>query len=223
MDKRLYLIDGHALIFKMYYAFLRHPMINSKGVDTSILFGFTKYLLELIDKEKPTHLAVSFDPPGGTFRNEMYPEYKGTREETPQLVIDALEPLTELCRAMNIPVLMVMGYEADDVIGTIAGKAAREGFTVYMVTPDKDYGQLVSDRIFQYRPGKSGGEREILGPAEICGRYGIASPEQVIEILTICGDASDNVPGVKGVGEIGARKLIGTYGSAKEIYNHLDE
>lgn len=223
MDKRLYLIDGHALIFKMYYAFLRHPMINSKGVDTSILFGFTKYLLELIDKEKPTHLAVSFDPPGGTFRNEMYPEYKGTREETPQLVIDALEPLTELCRAMNIPVLMVMGYEADDVIGTIAGKAAGEGFTVYMVTPDKDYGQLVSDRIFQYRPGKSGGEREILGPAEICGRYGIASPEQVIEILTICGDASDNVPGVKGVGEIGARKLIGTYGSAKEIYNHLDE
>lgn len=223
MDKRLYLIDGHALIFKMYYAFLRHPMINSKGVDTSILFGFTKYLLELIDKEKPTHLAVSFDPPGGTFRNELYPEYKGTREETPQLVIDALEPLTELCRAMNIPVLMVMGYEADDVIGTIAGKAAGEGFTVYMVTPDKDYGQLVSDRIFQYRPGKSGQEREILGPAEICGRYGIASPEQVIEILTICGDASDNVPGVKGVGEIGARKLIGTYGSAKEIYNHLDE
>lgn len=223
MDKRLYLIDGHALIFKMYYAFLRHPMINSKGVDTSILFGFTKYLLELIDKEKPTHLAVSFDPPGGTFRNELYPEYKGTREETPQLVIDALEPLTELCRAMNIPVLMVMGYEADDVIGTIAGKAAGEGFTVYMVTPDKDYGQLVSDRIFQYRPGKSGREREILGPAEICGRYGIASPEQVIEILTICGDASDNVPGVKGVGEIGARKLIGTYGSAKEIYNHLDE
>ena len=223
MDKRLYLIDGHALVFKMYYAFLRHPMINSKGVDTSILFGFTKYILELIDKEKPTHLAVSFDPPGGTFRNEMYPEYKGTREATPQLVIDALEPLTELCRAMNIPVLMVMGYEADDVIGTIAGKAAREGFTVYMVTPDKDYGQLVSDRIFQYRPGKSGGEREILGPAEICGRYGIASPEQVIEILTICGDASDNVPGVKGVGEIGARKLIGTYGSAKEIYNHLDE
>ena len=207
----------------MYYDILRHPTINSKGVDTSILFGFTKYILELIDKEKPTHLAVSFDPPGGTFRNEMYPEYKGTREATPQLVIDALEPLTELCRAMNIPVLMVMGYEADDVIGTIAGKAAREGFTVYMVTPDKDYGQLVSDRIFQYRPGKSGGEREILGPAEICGRYGIASPEQVIEILTICGDASDNVPGVKGVGEIGARKLIGTYGSAKEIYNHLDE
>ena len=223
MDKRLYLIDGHALVFKMYYAFLRHPMINSKGVDTSILFGFTKYILELIDKEKPTHLAVSFDPPGGTFRNEMYPEYKGTREATPQLVIDALEPLTELCKALNIPVLMVMGYEADDVIGTVARKAAGEGFTVYMVTPDKDYGQLISDRIFQYRPGKAGGDREIIGPAEICGRYGIDNPAQVIDILTLCGDASDNVPGVKGVGEIGAKKLICKYGSAKEIYNHLDE
>ena len=223
MDKRLFLIDGHALIFKMYYAFLRHPMINSKGVDTSILFGFTKYILELIEKEKPTHLAVSFDPPGGTFRHEMYPEYKGTREATPQLVIDALEPLTGLCRAMDIPVLMVKGYEADDVIGTVSKKAAEEGFTVYMVTPDKDYGQLVTDRILQYRPGKSGSESEILGPAEICSRYGISSPSQVIEILTICGDASDNVPGVKGVGEVGAGKLISRYGTVKEIYSHINE
>ena len=223
MDKRLFLIDGHALIFKMYFAFLRHPMINSKGKDTSILFGFTKYILELIEKEKPTHLAVSFDPPGGTFRHTIYPDYKGTREATPQLVIDALEPLTELCKAMNIPVLMVAGYEADDVIGTVSGKAAAEGFTVYMVTPDKDYGQLVSDHVFQYRPGKSGGEAEILGVAEICDKYGIVSPSQVIEILTICGDASDNVPGVKGVGEVGARKLIGRYGTVQEIYGHLDE
>ena len=223
MDKRLFLIDGHALIFKMYFAFLRHPMINSKGKDTSILFGFTKYILELIEKEKPTHLAVSFDPPGGTFRHTIYPDYKGTREATPQLVIDALEPLTELCKAMNIPVLMVAGYEADDVIGTVSGKAAAEGFTVYMVTPDKDYGQLVSDHVFQYRPGKSGGEAEIFGVAEICDKYGIVSPSQVIEILTICGDASDNVPGVKGVGEVGARKLIGRYGTVQEIYGHLDE
>ena len=117
MDKKLFLIDGHALVFKMYYAFLRHPMINSKGADTSILFGFTKYLLELIDKEKPTHLAVAFDPPGGTFRNEMYPEYKANRDATPQLVIDALDPLMEICRALKIPVLMIRGYEADDVIG----------------------------------------------------------------------------------------------------------
>ena len=223
MDKKLFLIDGHALIFKMYYAFLKRPMINSKGVDTSILFGFTKYIIELIEKEKPTHMAVSFDPPGGTFRNSLYPEYKGTREETPQLVIDALDPLTEICTAMNIPVLMVSGYEADDVIGTVAKATAREGFTVYMVTPDKDYGQLVTENILQYKPGKSGGEREILGPAEICSRYGITDPKQVIEILTICGDASDNVPGVKGVGEVGAKKLIGKYGNVKEIYSHLDE
>lgn len=223
MDKRLFLIDGHALIFKMYYAFLRHPMINSKGEDTSILFGFTKYVLELVEKERPTHLAVSFDPPGGTFRNSIYPDYKATREATPQLVIDALEPLTEICKALDIPVLMVMGYEADDVIGTVAGKAAAEGFTVYMVTPDKDYGQLVTDHVIQYKPGKAGGEREILGKEEICGKYGISDPKQVIEILTICGDASDNVPGVKGVGEVGAKKLIGKYGTAREIYSHLDE
>ena len=131
MDKRLFLIDGHSLIFKMYYAFLKRPMINSKGADMSILFGFTKYLLELIEKEKPSHLAVAFDPPGGTFRNELYPEYKGTREETPQLVIDALEPLTGLCRAMHIPVLMVNGFEADDVIGSMAKKEEKEGFKVY--------------------------------------------------------------------------------------------
>jgi DNA polymerase-1 len=128
MSKKLFLIDGHALIFKMYYAFLRHPMINSKGADMSILFGFTKYILELIEKEKPTHFAVAFDPPGGTFRHEMYPEYKGTRSETPQLVIDSLEPLTELCTAMGFPVLMIKGFEADDVIGSMAKRAEKEGF-----------------------------------------------------------------------------------------------
>ena len=223
MDKRLFLIDGHALIFKMYYAFLRHPMINSKGADTSILFGFTKYILELIDKEKPTHLAISFDPPGGTFRHEMYPEYKGTRSETPQLIIDSLEPLIELCGAMRIPVLMVKGYEADDVIGTVAKKAEKEGFTVFMVTPDKDYGQLVTDMIFQYKPGKSGAENEICGTKEICLKYGISSTSQVIDMLTICGDSSDNVPGVKGVGEVGAGKLIARYGSVEEIYAHIGD
>ena len=208
---------------KMYYAFLRHPMINSKGADTSILFGFTKYILELIDKEKPTHLAISFDPPGGTFRHEMYPEYKGTRSETPQLIIDSLEPLIELCGAMRIPVLMVKGYEADDVIGTVAKKAEKEGFTVFMVTPDKDYGQLVTDMIFQYKPGKSGAENEICGTKEICLKYGISSTSQVIDMLTICGDASDNVPGVKGVGEVGAGKLIARYGSVEEIYAHIGD
>ena len=223
MNGKLYLIDGHALIFKMYYAFLRRPMVNSKGMDTSILFGFTKYLLELVEREKPTHLAVAFDPPGGTFRNEMYPEYKANRPDTPQLIIDALEPLTEMVKAMNIPVLMIPGFEADDVIGSMALRSADEGFDVYMVTPDKDYGQLVRPHVFQYRPGKAGGDDEVLDEAAVCAKYGISSPLQVIDMLTICGDASDNVPGVKGVGEVGAAKLISKYGSVEAIYEHLDE
>ena len=223
MGKRLYLIDGHALVFKMYYAFLRRPMINSKGADMSILFGFTKYILELIEKEKPTHLAVAFDPPGGTFRHQIYPDYKGTRQETPQLVIDSLEPLCELCSAMNIPVLMVKGYEADDVIGSMAKRAEKEGFDVYMVTPDKDYGQLISEHITQFKPGKSGGDDELVDVAKICEKFSIKTPEQFIEILTICGDTSDNIPGVKGVGEVGASKLISKYGTIENIYSHIDE
>ena len=223
MGNRLFLIDGHALVFKMYYAFLRHPMINSKGADMSILFGFTKYVLELIEKEKPTHLAVAFDPPGGTFRHKIYPEYKGTRDETPQLIIDALEPLCELCRAMRIPVLMEKGFEADDVIGSMAKRAEREGFKVYMVTPDKDYGQLISENIFQFKPGKSGSENELVDVEKICAKYGISRPEQVIDILTICGDTSDNVPGIKGVGEVGAGKLVSKFGSVSNIYSHLEE
>jgi len=223
MEKRLFLIDGHSLIFKMYYAFLRHPMINSKGADNSILFGFTKYILELIERENPSHFAIAFDPPGGTFRHEMYPEYKGTRDATPQLVIDALEPLCEICKALNIPVLMVKGYEADDVIGSMAKRAEKEGFTVYMVTPDKDYGQLITHDIIQYKPGKSGAEKELIDVEKICSKYGISSPEQVVEILTLCGDASDNVPGVKGVGEVGAGKLIAKYGTVENIYSHIEE
>ena len=223
MDRRLFLIDGHALVFRMYYAFYSHPMINSKGVDTSILFGFTKYLLELIEKEKPSHLAVAFDPPGGTFRHELYPEYKGTRAETPQLVIDALEPLQKICGALHIPVLMVSGYEADDVIGTMAKKAEKEGFTVYMVTPDKDYGQLISPNIIQYKPGKNGSDPELVDVEKVCSKYGISSPQQVVEILTLCGDSSDNVPGVKGIGEVGAGKLVSKYGTVDNIYKHLEE
>lgn len=220
---KLFLIDGHALVFKMYYAFLGRPMVNSKGVDTSILFGFTKYLLELIDREKPTHIAVSFDPPGGSFRNRMYPEYKANRSETPQLVIDALEPLTAIVKALDIPVLMLSGYEADDVIGSMAKRCEAEGFEVFMVTPDKDYGQLVTPHVLQYKPGKSGSDNEVLGPGEICEKWGIERTEQVIDVLTICGDSSDNVPGVQGVGPVGASKLLGKYGSVDGIYEHLDE
>ena len=220
---KLFLIDGHALIFKMYYAFLGRPMVNSQGVDTSILFGFTKYLLELVDREHPTHIAVSFDPPGGTFRNELYPAYKANRGETPPLVIEALEPLTQIVLALDIPVLMIPGFEADDVIGSAAARFVREGFEVYMVTPDKDYGQLVAPGIFQVKPGKGGGESEILGVPEVCDKWKIASPAQVVDILAICGDASDNVPGVQGVGPVGAAKLLGKFGSVEGIYAHLDE
>ena len=220
---KLFLIDGHALIFKMYYAFLGRPMVNSQGVDTSILFGFTKYLLELIERERPTHVAVSFDPPGGTFRNELYPAYKANRGETPELVIASLEPLTRIVEALDIPVLMVPGFEADDVIGSAAKRFAREGFEVYMVTPDKDYGQLVEPRIFQLKPGKGGGESEVLGVAEVCDKWKIASPDRVVDILAICGDSSDNVPGVPGVGPVGAARLLDKYGSVEGIYGHLGE
>lgn len=223
MKDRLYLIDGHALVFKMYYAFLRRPMINSKGADMSILFGFTKYILELINREHPEYLAVAFDPPGGTFRNVMYPEYKATRAATPQLVIDALEPLTGICRALKIPVLMVPGFEADDVIGSMAKREAASGKQVYMVTPDKDYGQLIEENIFQVKPGKSGGADEIVDVKAVCEKYGIDNPAQVIEMLTLCGDTADNVPGVKGVGEVGAGKLIAKYGTVENIYRHIDE
>ena len=223
MADKLYLIDGHALVFKMYYAFLRRPMINSQGADMSILYGFTKYLLEMLERDKPTHVAVAFDPPGGTFRNQLYPEYKGTRPPTPQLVIDALEPLTELVQAMNIPVLMIPGFEADDVLGSAATQFASDKLDVYMVTPDKDYGQLIGPHSFQLKPGKSGSEAELVDAAALCGKWGISSPSQVIDMLAICGDTADNVPGVKGVGEVGAAKLIAKYGSLENIYGHLSE
>ncbi|MBQ9411247.1 MAG: DNA polymerase I [Bacteroidales bacterium] len=222
MDKLL-LIDWHALVFKMYYAFLRRPMINSKGADMSILYGFTKYLLEMFGREQPTHVAVAFDPPGGTFRNEMYPAYKGTRPPTPQLIIDALQPLTELVEAMNIPVVMIPGFEADDVLGSIATQNAGPALDVFMVTPDKDYGQLIGPHCFQLKPGKAGSESELMGVHQLCEKWGISEPSQVIDMLAICGDTADNVPGVNGVGEIGAAKLIAKYGTLENIYEHLQE
>lgn len=221
--KKLFLIDGHALVFRMYYAFLRRPMINSKGVDTSILFGFTKTLIDLIIKERPTHLAVAFDPPAKTFRHEMYSYYKANRSATPELIKNALKPLIEIVEAISIPVVMKEGFEADDVIGTMAKKAEKEGFKVYMVTPDKDYGQLVSENIYQCKPGKNGSDMEVLGKEEICNAYGIYDPSQIIDILTIWGDASDNVPGVRGIGEVGSKKLIQKYSSLEKILQSLDE
>ena len=220
---RLFLIDGHALIFKMYYAFMRRPMINSKGEDTSILYGFTKYLLELIRREQPTHMAVAFDPPAKTFRHELSPEYKANRSAAPEQVKAALDPLVEIVGALGIPVVMKPGFEADDVIGTLAKRESARGFDVYMVTPDKDLGQIIGDHIWQYKPGKAGGDDEIIGRDEICAALGITDPLQIIDILTIWGDASDNIKGVGGVGEVGARKLVGRYGSLEGIMEHLDD
>lgn len=221
--KTLYLIDGHALIFKMYYALERTPMYNAKGENTSILYGFTKYILELINTVHPTHLAIGFDPPCKTFRHEMFPEYKGTRKETPELVKDALEPLCKIADALNIPVMMTPGFEADDVISSTAIKAAGEGFEVYMVTPDKDYGQIIRPGIFQYKPGKAGAAAEVLGVTEVCEKYGFTDPSQMIDYLTICGDSVDNIAGVAGVGPVGAAKLLSQYGSVDGIYEHISE
>lgn len=220
---RIFLIDGHAQIFRMYYAFMRHPMVNSKGMDTSIIFGFTKMVLELVEKERPTHIAVAFDPPAKTFRHETYPEYKANRSAAPELVKEALEPLTEILQALNIPVVMVPGFEADDVIGSMACQWSGTEDKIYMVTPDKDYGQLVSENVYQYKPAKGGGETEILGKEQICSHYGITDPRQVIDILTIWGDSSDNIPGIRGIGEVGAKKLISKYGSVEEVLSNLSQ
>lgn len=222
MDK-FFLIDGHAQIFRMFYAFMRRPMINSKGDDTSILFGFTKMLLDLINKEHPTHIAVAFDPPCKTFRHESYPLYKANRTATPELVKAALDPLKEILKALRIPVVMINGFEADDVIGSMVKQWNNAHNNIFMVTPDKDYGQLVSDNIYQYKPAKGGNEIEIIDKKKICETYGISDPEQVIDILSIWGDTSDNVPGVKGIGEVGAKKLVGKYGTVENVMAHINE
>ena len=222
MDK-IFLIDGHAQIFRMYYAFMRRPMVNSKGEDTSILFGFTKMILDLINKEHPTHLAVAFDPPAKTFRHTAYPLYKANRSAAPELVKAALEPLQDILKAFNIPVIMMPGYEADDVIGSMATQWKGNNTQIFMVTPDKDYGQLISENVFQYKPAKGGNEIEIIGREQVCQHYGICNPEQVIDILTIWGDSSDNVPGIKGIGEVGAKKLMAKYGSLDSIIEHRSE
>lgn len=220
---KIFLIDGHAQIFRMYYAFMRRPMVNSKGVDTSILFGFTKMLLELLNRENPTHIAVAFDPPAATFRHEIFPQYKANRTAAPELVKEALEPLQEILAAFGIPVVMMPGFEADDVIGSMAAQWGSPGSSIYMVTPDKDYGQLISPYVYQYKPAKGGNEIEVIGEKEICAHYGIQTPQQVIDILTIWGDSSDNIPGIRGIGEVGAKKLIGKYGSLDNIIANAGE
>lgn len=223
MSKNLYLLDAYALIYRSYYAFIKTPRFNSKGLNTSAIFGFTNTLVDLIAKEKPDHIAVVFDPPGPTFRHTMYTEYKANREAMPEDIRKSIPYIKQIIEGFNIPILQVEGFEADDVIGTLAKKAEKEGYTTYMMTPDKDYGQLVSEKIFMFKPSRSGNEEEIVGKDEICKKYNIKRPEQVIDILGLMGDASDNIPGAPGVGEKTAIKLIEKYDSIENIYNHIDE
>ncbi len=217
MSKRVFLIDAYALIFRSYYAFMQRPMRNAEGLNTSAIFGFTKFLREIIINERPDYLGVAFDPKGGNFRSELYPEYKANRSATPEDIIASVPHIKDILNALRIPILEVARYEADDVIGTLSRQAAEAGFEVFMVTPDKDFGQLVGPRVHIYKQRKGGEGVEILGPAEVCAHYGIDRPEQVIDILALWGDASDNIPGVQGVGEKGASKLVRQFGSVEEI------
>ena len=220
--RKLLLIDAYAMIFRAYYAFIRAPRMNSKGENTSAIFGFAVTLEDLLKKINPTHVGVAFDPPGGTFRHEAYEQYKAQRPETPEDIRKAVPVIKNLLQAMNIPVLEVPGFEADDVIGTLSKKGEEAGFEVYMATPDKDYGQLVSDHIFMYRPRHTGGF-ELMGPKEVCDKYGLQNQSQVIDLLGLMGDASDNIPGCKGVGEKTAVALLQQFGSIDAMLAHTDE
>lgn len=219
---KLFLIDAYALIYRSYYAFIKNPRINSKGVNTSAIFGFINSLEDVLKRENPTHIAVAFDPKGPTFRHEAYEQYKAQREETPEVIRQSVPVIKEIIGAYNIPILEVPRYEADDVIGTVAKQAEKEGFEVYMMTPDKDYGQLVSEHIFMYRP-KFGGDYEVMGIPEVLQKYGLTSTEQVIDLLGLMGDSSDNIPGCPGVGEKTAQKLLADFGSIENLLANTDQ
>ncbi len=218
--KKLFLIDAYALILRYYYAFMGRPMRNSEGMNTSVVFGFTKFLRDIITREKPDLLGVVFDPPGGSFRREIFPAYKANRTETPEDIILSVPYVKELVEAMCIPVLEVAGYEADDVIGTLSVKGQEAGYKVYMVTPDKDYGQLVTDNCVMYKQKDSA--VEIIDKAAINAKYGIEDPQLVRDILAIWGDSSDNIPGVMGIGEKGACKLVQQWGTVENILANVE-
>ena len=220
--KTLLLIDAYAMIYRAYYAFIRAPRMNSRGENTSAVFGFVVTFEDLLKRLKPTHIAVAFDPAGPTFRHEAFEQYKAQRQETPEDIRWSVPRIKQILHAMNVPVLEVAGYEADDVIGTLAHKAEKDGFEVYMATPDKDYGQLVSEHIFMYRPRHTGGF-EKLGPQEVCEKYGLQSQLQVIDLLGLMGDSSDNIPGCKGVGEKTAIQLLQQFGSIDNLLTNTDQ
>ncbi|MBY8962184.1 DNA polymerase I [Flavobacterium sp. D11R37] len=216
-QKRLFLLDAYALIFRGYYAFIKNPRINSKGMDTSAIMGFMNSLLDVIKRERPDHLAVAFDKEGSAVRTEMFADYKGHRDETPEAIKIAIPYIQEILKAMHIPVIEMAGCEADDLIGTVAKQAEKQGYQVYMVTPDKDFAQLVSENIFMYRPARMGNGIEIWGVPEVLERFEIERPEQVIDFLGMMGDAVDNIPGLPGVGEKTAKKLLKEYGSMENL------
>ena len=220
--KTLLLIDAYAMIYRAYYAFIRAPRMNSRGENTSAIFGFIVTFEDLLKRLKPTHIAVAFDPAGPTFRHEAFEQYKAQRQETPEDIRWAVPRIKQILQAMNVPVLEEPGYEADDVIGTISRKAEKEGFEVYMATPDKDYGQLVTDHIFMFRPRHTGGF-EKLGPQEVCEKYGLQNQSQVIDLLGLMGDSSDNIPGCKGVGEKTAVQLLQQFGSIDNLLANTDQ
>ena len=220
--KTLLLIDAYAMIYRAYYAFIRAPRMNSRGENTSAIFGFVVTFEDLLKRFKPSHIAVAFDPAGPTFRHEAFEQYKAQRQETPEDIRWAVPRIKQILQAMNVPILEVPGYEADDVIGTIAHKAEKEGFEVYMATPDKDYGQLVTEHIFMYRPRHTGGF-EKLGPQEVCEKYGLQNQSQVIDLLGLMGDSSDNIPGCKGVGEKTAVQLLQQFGSIDNLLANTDQ
>lgn len=219
---KLFLLDAYALIYRAYYAFIRTPRINSKGFNTSAILGFVNTLEEVLRKEEPTHIGVAFDPSGPTFRHEAYEQYKAQREETPEAIRLSVPIIKDIIRAYRIPILEVAGYEADDVIGTLATEAGKQGITTYMMTPDKDYGQLVSDKVYMYRPKHDKGF-EVMGVEEIKEKFDIQSPAQVIDMLGLMGDSSDNIPGCPGVGEKTAQKLISEFGSVENLLEHTDQ
>ncbi len=222
MDKKLFLLDAMALIYRAYYSLIRSPIVNSKGKTTNAQFGFTNTLLDLINKEKPTHLAVAFDTAAPTERHLTYEAYKAQRQEVPEDIISAIPDIKEIITGFNLPVIECDGYEADDIIGTLAQKAEKQGYQVYMVTPDKDYGQLVTDNIFIYKPGYQGGSVEIMGKKEVCAKWNIENVNQVIDVLGLMGDSSDNIPGIPGVGEKTAAKLLAEYGTLENVLQNAE-
>jgi DNA polymerase-1 len=222
-QKRLFLLDAYALIFRGYYAFIKNPRINSKGMDTSAIMGFMNSLMDVIKREKPDHLAVAFDKGGSDLRNDIFPAYKANRDATPEAIKIAVPYIQELLRAMHIPIIEVKGYEADDLIGTIAKQAEKENYKVFMVTPDKDFAQLVSKNIFMYKPARMGNGIEIWGIPEVLEKFEIERPEQVIDYLGMMGDAADNIPGLPGVGEKTAKKFLAEYGSMENLLANTHE